>query len=526
MAITILHMSDVHLGNDWIPRAILTLRPWWKPVDKGITAGLIEVIRETKPDYIVLSGDIVNKPQKAMFEKAAHYLRSVFTDAGFDFMRRLLVVAGNHDVGFFPQKQPDDSKRLKNYRGFLQALYGENDVENRMFHFVHHDAGLRVIFACLDSTMRDRAPLAEGEIGGAQRQWLRSQIRKLREQLGEQYHSYIKIAVLHHHCVPIAGTPPKSERFMQLLDAADTLELLDESEFQVALHGHKHVPHQHPLYRSDSSVLTVIGAGTATCVFLEDQQGFGNNVNLITIDPEGGRLGVQLARADQNGQFKTEDPKYFPLFRIPPLGYSAESVSSVSTLSADGRLIERLVKSNLSVANPPKQINELKFFVSASAASAKIADVTPDTPDAILNLETQQDHLWQGTWKLKKTLEFRSVPIKIAYSYAIEHGTAMSVKEYHVMYTSGDAEEYTSVIIIETASVLRMEVNFPTTPKRFPVSPKVRVIHLGADIALKNLQHKFEHNEDLNRCILELWNPPLDHEVRIVWALPEVWPPT
>src|SRR5580658_1347050 len=147
MAITILHLSDVHLGNDWIPRAILTLRPWWKPVDKGITAGLIEVIRETKPDYIVLSGDIVNKPQKAMFEKAAHYLRSVFTDAGFDFMRRLLVVAGNHDVGFFPQKQPDDSKRLKNYRGFLQALYGENDVENRMFHFVHHDAGLRVIFA-------------------------------------------------------------------------------------------------------------------------------------------------------------------------------------------------------------------------------------------------------------------------------------------------------------------------------------------------------------------------------------------
>jgi hypothetical protein len=301
--------------------------------------------------------------------------------------------------------------------------------------------------------------------------------------------------------------------------------LLDESEFQVVLHGHKHVPHQHPQYRSDSSVLTVIGAGTATCVFVEDQQGFGNNVNLITVDREKGRLGVQLAKADQNGQFKRDDPKYFSLFRVPPLGYSAESVSSVSTLSADGRLIERLVKSNLRVAESRKQINELPFLVSASAASAKILDVTPDTNDAVLNLGTQQDQLWQGTWKLKKTLAFGSAPIQIAYSYAIRHGTAMSVKEYREMYTSGDAEEYTSVIIIETAGVFRMEVNFPTTPKRFPVSPKVRVIHLGADIALESLQHKFEHREDLNRCILEMWNPPLDHEVRIAWALPEVWPP-
>src|ERR1017187_6611732 len=108
MAITILHMSDVHLGNDWLPRAVLKGRRWWKSVDEKVTNGLIEAIRETRPDYIVLSGDIVNKSREGAFGKAAEYLRSVFTQAGFDFTRRLLVVAGNHDVGFFPRKKPDN----------------------------------------------------------------------------------------------------------------------------------------------------------------------------------------------------------------------------------------------------------------------------------------------------------------------------------------------------------------------------------------------------------------------------------
>ncbi len=523
MSITLLHMSDLHLGDDWLPRAIVARRPWWKFVDKRVTAGLIEAIRETKPDYVVVSGDIVNKSRTRTFERAAAYLRTIFTEAGFDFTRRLIVVAGNHDVGFFPRRHPDDRERLRNYRGFLSTLYGENDVENRTFHFVRHDATLRLIFACLDSTLRDRAPLAEGEIGSAQRQWLRTEIKRLREQLGEQYHSYVKIAVVHHHCVPIIGTSPKSERFMQLLDAGDMLELLDESEFQVVLHGHKHVPHQHPRYRSDSSVLTVIGAGTATCVFLQDQQGFGNNFNLITIDPSNSRLSVHLATADQNGKFRRAEAKHFPLYRVAPLGYRVESVSTVSTLDSGGMLAERLVKSNIRVAQPGKQINTLEFRIAASAAGAKILHVTPDTPDADLQLTLDQDHLCEGTWKLKKPISFESPPIKIAYSYVIKDGTAMSVKEYSKMYTSGSAEESTSVIITDPAGVLRMEVNFPTIPKRFPASPNVRVIHLGAEIALENLQYKFMYDKDLNRCTLEVWNPPLDHEISIMWQLPETW---
>jgi hypothetical protein len=267
----------------------------------------------------------------------------------------------------------------------------------------------------------------------------------------------------------------------------------------------------------------VVGAGTATCVFLEDQQGFGNNFNIIKIDAASSRLGVQLCTADGAGRFRASDPKYFPLFRVATLGYSVDTVSTVSTLTSNGALTERLVKSNVRVATPGKQINTLEFRIGAGAKNAKIVDLTPDTPDADLNLTLKQPHMCEGAWKLKKPLLLGAPPIKIAYSYTVEHGTAMSVKEYAEMYTSGDPEESTSVIMTDPAESLRMEVNFPTIPKRFPASPNPRVVHLGAQIAIETLKYNFEFDKDLNRCTLVVWNPPLNHEISIVWTLPEVW---
>lgn len=92
------------------------------------------------------------------------------------------------------------------------------------------------------------------------------------------------------------------------------------------------------------------------------------------------------------------------------------------------------------------------------------------------------------------------------------------------MYTSGKAEESTSVIISDPVGELRMEVNFPTIPRRFPATPAVRVTHLGGEIAPETLAHSFEYNRDLNRCTLEMRNPPLRHEISIVWQLPDEWP--
>jgi 3',5'-cyclic AMP phosphodiesterase CpdA len=228
---------------------------------------LINAIRTLEPNFIVLSGDVVNKPQSSTYHAAATYLRNVFLSAGFDIRDRLFIIPGNHDVSFFPKKNPEDLKRLRLYREFLRELFGERDLESRRHRYTYVDSNSKVIFILLDSTLKNLPPVAEGEIGVGQREWVRRKLLEFKSQLRD-FDEYTRIAVFHHHCVPIAGTAPSGERMMQLLDAGDVLELLDQLGFHMVMHGHKHVPHVHPKVRSDSSVMTVIGAGTVTCAFL------------------------------------------------------------------------------------------------------------------------------------------------------------------------------------------------------------------------------------------------------------------
>jgi 3',5'-cyclic AMP phosphodiesterase CpdA len=524
MPTTILHMSDVHLGPDLIIRSLLRRRAWWKYVEKNVTAGLVRAIRELSPDYIVLSGDIVNKPGEYTFQLAAKYLRDLFTDAGFDFKQRLFVIPGNHDVSFFPKKHPDDLRRLWLYREFLLALFGETDIESRRQRFTYIDPKGKIIFTCLDSTLKDHAPLAEGEIGISQREWVKKEILRFKNELGDAYASYVKIAIFHHHCVPIAGTSPSGERFMQMLDAGDFLKLLDDEDFQVAMHGHKHYPHTQLRNRSDSSVLTIIGAGTATCSCLEEQGGQGNNFNLISISPEEGLLTYELYRADQNGSFTAgNDPKRFPLFRVTPQGYKVGAIKSFSTLSADGSLTEHLTKENLRVLESKKVICTLPFRLAAGSATAKIVNFHRDTEDAKLELPIQRDNLYEGEWVLKQPMTQASPPITISYTYTLQGGTAMDQKQYQEMYHSEGKEEYSSVIVTNPAESLYMEVSFPTAPKRFPAAPSVRVQHLGSVLPLESFHCKFDYNKGANRCQLEMKDPPLDHQISIVWTLPESW---
>lgn len=522
MAATIMHISDVHLGDDLVVRSLLRLRPWWQFVDQKVTDGLVAAIQNLKPDLIILSGDIVNKPKEKTFSVAATYLRKVFQKAGFDINKNLLVIPGNHDVSFFPRKHTDDLERLKLYREFLRRLFDETSIETRKQRFVWVEPKNKLIVVCLDSTLRDRFPLAEGQIGTNQLQWVRQKLTELARQLGSEYRDYVRIAVCHHHPVPIAGMSISSESFMPLLDAGDFLSILDELRFQIVMHGHKHFPRMDSRPRSDSSVLTIIGAGTATCKAVQEQQGQGNNFNWITISRETSTGCCQLYRADQNGSFApASEPKCFPLTRFTPQGYSVKSITEISTLSADGNLHVRFIKQDIRVAEKHREIRELPFRLSTSSSTAKIRDFQPVTQYARLKPQIEQPTIIQGDWILSQPLTYNSHPITIGYTYTLEGGTAMSRKHFRDMYqTDAPPEESTTIIVTNPAENLQMEVNFPD---RFAAAPFVRVEYLGAVVPLDKFQYSFEYHKAANRWVLDMQDPPIEHEISIVWPLPELW---
>ncbi len=73
----IMHMSDLHLGSDIILRSIYRRRSWVAPDIGSVTAGLSAAVRNLKPDYLVISGDFVNKPTPKTFNVAASYVQRI-----------------------------------------------------------------------------------------------------------------------------------------------------------------------------------------------------------------------------------------------------------------------------------------------------------------------------------------------------------------------------------------------------------------------------------------------------------------
>lgn len=519
---TILHLSDLHLGDDIVWRAIYRWRPWWKHVSPGITRGLVSAIRELHPDYIVISGDIVNKPEAEWFDFSARYLRDLFLNSGFDLKERLLIIPGNHDVSFRPKKQPDDFVRVSLFRGFLRDLFGESDTESRSQRFFKVDTDAGIIFFCLDTTLKEQPPLAEGEVGASQRAWIKREMERISKELGGDISRYAKVAVMHHHCVPIPGTSTFGERFMQLLDAGDVLELLNGLGFNVVLHGHKHFPHSSPKMRSDSSMLTVVGAGTSTCVFPEEQRGMGNNFNLVRISPQVNELVVELYRANENGEFiASGDIKSYPLFRVVPLGFSAELMRKVVTIKEDGTKRVKIIKAGLRVEEIGKTMSSLPLRVITDAAGSKITDFEAETSSAQISFSAKTDTAIEGKWVLKSPLTKGSPPIDVAYSYTVRDGTAMTQAQMIKLYSAGTDLESTGVVITHPTQALVMEVFFP---EGFPTTVEARVEHLGSKIQLNPGQQSLNHDKILNTCKLEVRNPPFDHSFLLKWTLPTTWP--
>jgi hypothetical protein len=182
-----------------------------------------------------------------------------------------------------------------------------------------------------------------------------------------------------------------------------------------------------------------------------------------------------------------------------------------------------MISENLRVLQAGMTIRSLPFRLAAAAAAARITSFRRDTDDATLKLSIQQDSVHDGVWILNQPMTFGGTPIKIAYTYTLQAGTAMDQKQFQQMYHSDGKEENTTVIVTNPADTLSMEVTFPTVPKRFPAEPSVRVEYRGTALPIGNFKCKFNHDKDANRCQLEMKDPPLDHEISIVWTLPESW---
>jgi 3',5'-cyclic AMP phosphodiesterase CpdA len=199
-AFVIAQLSDLHCGSPYFDSELLA-------------AGIKEVIA-LDPDLVVVGGDLTAEGYAHEYREAQRHLDPLF-EAGLN----TLVVPGNHD-----------SKNV-GYLHFADTFgAGDTGKGDRVLRirFAGPDATLKVSVVAIDSSKPD---LAEGEVGRERYPWIREQFAADAD---------LRIFVLHHHLVPVPGTGRERNT---VWDAGDVLALLAELRVDLALSGHKHVPH-------------------------------------------------------------------------------------------------------------------------------------------------------------------------------------------------------------------------------------------------------------------------------------------
>ena len=236
-AITLAHLSDPHIScmNAITTRNLFSKRLFgylrWKLVRaSGHSDSVLSVLQadlaSTKPDHIVVTGDLTHLSLSAEFKKARQWLQTIGSPA------KVTVIPGNHDT-YVPT---DWHKTMAHWTEYMLSD-SPRDSE-------HHNNHIDRIFPCLRirdhvaiigvCTAQPTAPhLAVGTIGAGQL----GRLEKILSQTDRQ--EYFRVLLIHHP--PASGTVSWRKR---LTDAPALQSLLADSGVELILHGHTHFAHQ------------------------------------------------------------------------------------------------------------------------------------------------------------------------------------------------------------------------------------------------------------------------------------------
>jgi len=365
--ILLLHISDLHF-DDPIGRGkdakdnVHRYRQGPVGATPTLEQDLVEDLAErlkVLPDFVVVSGDLTCQSVSGGFteaEKCLLRLRAMLAEKfaaerfssfarpskheqnrwGFHKLgatpsrlydvERLLVVPGNHDIGWKPTVVTMEEDH---YRSFYLNVYGKN--ANASLMHVCYDSELDVALVGFNSARLEPTHHGLGYVDLPQVQQARQMVRQRRQKAARPEHedSTLRIAVVHHHLVQVIPTQYeefKDGHFGVMMNAEEVIRQLMRERFSLVLHGHQHMPfvalerrffpgQGKDAVASSSRTLGIIGAGSVGIIHQELTKGYGrNHYNLIAIRDTTARVEWQCA-SSPTGDFKTEDTFVVPITR-------------------------------------------------------------------------------------------------------------------------------------------------------------------------------------------------------------------
>ncbi len=538
MAARIVHLSDLHLGNDGD-------ESWeaFREVEHVLqTNHLLAPI-----SVLIVSGDLGNHPNKKHFALIKEQLEALCRKCGLDPARQLVVIPGNHDYRFYG-----------NAIGWLHCPGAFNQV----FADWHQPKYLRLadgeevaLFAFDSNISRSGWNFARGEVGAAGLHRFQTQYHALKAQ-HPGFARAFKIAVTHHHPLPIAAAEAEhvSDAFLGLEDAGTFLRELVRREYGVdlVLHGHKHYPAfgRIKVFTSlfGERELSVLAAGSAC---KRDGVPRGNSFNVITLDA--GR--VWAGRwFRETGSFERELTVYdllsrgaareraFESFCLDPAtgGVRLRREAHLYDLGEYGDCQRRTLYEGLTVAENKPPLGE--FRLEKKTRAGQFAGIPITQPPVNTKMEWIADpdasrrHL-KGHLTIVPPVR-PQVPgepspgrdVSFHLEFRVFNSFAMNAAQADRMYGPGQDSEWVSIAVKRPVELLEIEVRFP--PKVELPEFRVEVLRDADPAQVPETRPEGEHNvseeEEGQRqllvgrdtVLLKVFKPLSKHRYGFSWTLP------
>jgi predicted MPP superfamily phosphohydrolase len=515
MSIGIVHISDLHLST--------------KDAKEIFTSHVINDIREFKPKLVIVTGDLVDDPDKAVFEEVRGKLEMLCTACGVAYPDHLVVVPGNHDY------------RRHGVMGRKATIKGsgfEETFPNWQRERFYEINGQYFSIFCFDSNTNDpRINLARGRVGSSEYGRFRKAYGDLQSQHNTHFDKSFKIAVLHHHPLPIAQTETgwitDNDAFLGLDDAGTFMQEMVENRIDLVLHGHKHFPFfartKFITAAHGERELTILAAGS-TCKPAPGKQG--NGYNLITLK-DNKTIEVEQRFRDTPGGFKLRqripvmtyemhrERQYYEELCRSPYSLELEKHNILINEDGDSECLEEFrnfrVLSGCEVQDFPISSKTVAGTFKGFSAYSRSDAIT----DPAWKLDDDStDTFYKGRVDFRRPLTYEAGPISFDTCYYHFNAFALDAEQGERLYGDKDPEYYVNFVGYPIGTLL-ITIRFPSDIK----SSSFDVVVLGEDNLHDTNEEEYcrrsLHISELTSTATLIVSKPLsNHSYGICWQLP------
>jgi 3',5'-cyclic AMP phosphodiesterase CpdA len=240
------HISDVHLGplphfrkRDLVSKRITGYLNWRrnraKSLGSAVLAALIDNLHAAKPDYIAMTGDLVNLSLDAELPAAKLWMEALGEPNSVSY------VPGNHDAYVIGALQ----KTTQNL-----AEYISDQPQDLTFPSLRIRGDIALIG--VNSARATPVFVAAGYVSDRQMQALKTVL----VDTGKQ--GLCRVIMIHHP--PVRGAASRSKR---LYGIRKFQRVIREAGAELVLHGHTHLPTLNWISGPDKSRIPVVGVSAA-----------------------------------------------------------------------------------------------------------------------------------------------------------------------------------------------------------------------------------------------------------------------